>query len=366
MPNKPKLKSKRPTMYDVAKLAGVSQPTVSRVLNPNEVTAQISDETTQRVLDAVKKLGYRPNVVARSLRTQRTQMVALLIADLSNGFYHTMARAVQDVARQHDYEVLISNSDHIYENEKHFCEIVLGRGVDGVMMVPIRLTGEELDHYVSQTHIPFVMLGIHINHPLIDAVYLDDERAIYEATRWMITECGYTSIGYIGVPDFLPPGPRRFRGFKQAMDEFGLPIEERFMHEGDFTLEGGRKAVNALIEAGELPSALIVLNDLMAIGVILALQEAGYTVPDDVAVLGFDDIPEATIVRPTLTTIAQNPRDIGLKLAKALFERIENPNLGPRRVFESPYQLIPRDSTRLLAKRSHEIDIEPERTTVKQ
>jgi DNA-binding LacI/PurR family transcriptional regulator len=284
-------------------------------------------------------------VVARSLRTQRTQTVAVLIADLSNGFYHPIARAIQDVARKHDYEVLISNSDHLYENEKHFCEIVLGRGVDGVIMVPIHLTNADLDHYVSQTHIPFVVLAEYITHPNIDVVYVDDQRATYEATRWLIDECGHRKIGYVGVPEYLPPGPRRLRGFTQALNESGLSPDPRFMEMGDFTLEGGKRAAHSLIERGELPTALIVVNDLMAIGVILALQEAGYSIPEDVAVVGFDDIPEATIVRPTLTTIAQNPRDIGEKLAKALFERIENPNMSERRVFESSFKLIPRQST---------------------
>lgn len=338
-------------MHDVAKLAGVSQPTVSRVLNPNEFTAQISDETSQRVLEAVKQLGYRPNVVARSLRTQRTQMIALLIADLANAFYHHMARAVQDIARQYDYEVLISNSDHIYENEKHFCEIVLGRAVDGVIMVPIHLTTADLAHYVSQTHIPFVVLAEFIQHPNIDVVYLNDEQATYEATCWLSSECGYTSIGFIGVPDFLPPGPRRLRGFTRAMNECGLQIDPRFMIQGDFTMEGGKKIARMLTEIGEMPSALIVANDLMAIGMILALQEAGYSIPDDVAIVGFDDIPEATIVRPTLSTIAQNPHDIGQKLARALFDRIENPEME-RRVFESAYKFIPRQSTRYLKQKS--------------
>jgi DNA-binding LacI/PurR family transcriptional regulator len=339
------MKRKRPTMYDVAKLAGVSQPTVSRVLYRTETTAQISDETSQRVLEAVKELGYRPNAVARSLRTQRTQTIALMIADISNGFYHVMARAVQDVARRHDYEVLISNSDHLYENEKHFCEIVLGRGVDGVIMVPIRLTNEDLDHYASQTHIPFVVLAEYVTHPNIDVVFLNDDRATYEATQWLIRDCGHTKIGYIGVADFYPPGPRRWRGFTRAMQEAGLTVDPHFVVEGDFSLESGRKSAHTLIERGELPTALIVLNDLMAIGVILTLQDAGYRVPDDVAVIGFDDIPEATIVRPTLTTIAQDPRDIGEKMAKALFERIENPNMSERRVFESFYELKRRNST---------------------
>lgn len=343
--NKAFAKRKRPTMYDVARLAGVSQPTVSRVLHRTESTPQISDDTTQRVLDAVKTLGYRPNVVARSLRTQRTQTIAMLIADLSNGFYHTMARAVQDVARQRDYEVLISNSDHVYEHEKHFCEILLGRAVDGVIMAPQHLTITELDYYFVQTQIPFVVLGKHITHPNIDVVFVDDERATYEATRWLISECGHRQIGYIGVPDDLPPARGRLHGFICAMEDAGLSIDPRFLPQGDFSLESGKKIVQSLVQLGELPTAFMVINDLMAIGVILALQEAGYSVPDDIAVIGFDDIPEATIVRPTLTTIAQDPRDIGTKLAKALFERMENPSIHQRRVFESTYQLIPRQST---------------------
>src|SRR5262245_10477516 len=148
MAKKAAARQKQPTMYDVARLAGVSQPTVSRVLNQNETSVQISDETRQRVLEAIEKLGYRPNIVARSLRTRRTQTVALMIADISNGFYHPIARAVQDTARERDYEVLIANSDHIYQNEKHFCEIVLRRGVDGVILVPIHLTDDDLAYYV--------------------------------------------------------------------------------------------------------------------------------------------------------------------------------------------------------------------------
>jgi LacI family transcriptional regulator len=332
-------------MYDVAKLAGVSQPTVSRVLHPTKTTPPISDETRQRVLAAVETLGYRANTVARSLRTRRTHTIALMIADISNGFYHPMARAVQDVAREHNYEVLISNSDHIYENEKRFCEIVLGRGVDGVIMVPIHLTNDEISDYHSLTQIPFVVLAEHVTNPGIDMAFVNDGQAIYEGTSWLIGERGYTSIGYVGVPDYLPPGPRRLDGFKRAMQDAGLPIDPRFMMMGDFTLEGGKRIARELIQIGELPSALVVVNDLMAIGVILTLQEAGYSVPQDVAVLGFDDIPEATIIRPALSTIAQTPREIGLTMARALFERIENPNITTRRVYECSYKLIPRQST---------------------
>jgi LacI family transcriptional regulator len=340
-----KSRSKIPTMHDVAKLAGVSQPTVSRVLNGNSTQVPISDDTRQKVQWAVEKLGYRPNAVARSLRTQRTQTVALMIADISNSFYHPIARAVQDVARQYDYEVLISNSDHIYDYERHFCEIVLRRGVDGAILVPTHLTADELDNYASQTHIPFVVLGHHINHPNIDVVYMDDELATYETTLWLIRECGHAQVGYIGVPPFYPPGPRRLSGFTRAMMDTGLAVNPHFVLDGDFTLEGGKRVAQQLIQQGTLPSALMVANDLMAIGIILALQDAGYRVPEDVAIVGFDDIPEATIVRPTLTTIAQNPGEIGERLANALFERIEDSAITERRVFSTSYALIQRDST---------------------
>lgn len=335
---------KRPTMYDVAKLAGVSQPTVSRVLNPTNGSCLISDETTQRVLEAVDKLGYRTNVVARSLRTQKTQTVALMIADISNGFYHMIARAVQDIAREHDYEVLISNSDHLYENEKHFCEIVLGRGVDGVIMVPVHLTTADLSNYVSQTHIPFVVLGEQIHHSSIDVVYVNDRQATYETTKWLIEERGHREIGFIGAHDHLPPGPRRWEGFQFAMTEGGLQIDTRFVHKSNFTLEGGKQTARMMLEHGKLPTAFMVVNDLMAIGMILTLQDAGVRVPEDVAIVGFDDIPEANIIRPALTTIAQDPRDIGEKLARALFERIDNPEIPERRVFESSFKLIVRQS----------------------
>lgn len=337
------MKPKLPTMYDVAKRAGVSQPTVSRVLNQNDTSVPISDETRQRVLEAVEALGYRPNAVARSLRTRRTQMIALLIADISNGFYHPLVRAVQDVARQHDYEVLISNSDHLYKNERLFCERVSRRSVDGVIMVPYHLTTEELNQFYLATNTPITVLGEHIDHPKIDVVYVNDERAMYEATQWMIIERAYTSLGFVGVDDDLAPGPRRFRGFKRALCDAGLELDPRFLIRGDFTMEGGKQAARELMKVGKMPRALFVLNDLMAIGVILSLQEGGCRVPEDIAVMGFDNIREATIIRPTLTTIAQDPRDLGRKLAASIFERIDNPGL-PRRVFEGSYQLITRES----------------------
>lgn len=331
------------TMRDVARLAGVSQPTVSRVLNESNTTISISEETRLKVLAAVRELDYHPNVLARGLRTHKTQMIAVMIADISNNYYHRIVRAIQDVAGQYDYDVMITNSDHIYENEIHFCEAVSRRPVDGVIMVPIHLTEKDIDNFITRSNTPVTVLGQHINHPQVDVIFGDDEAAIYEATRWLITERGHRRFGFIGVPDNLPPGPRRFRGFKRALEDSHLTIAPEHILIGDFTQEGGRQVVEALLQLGEMPSVLVALNDLMAIGAMLRLQEAGFRVPEDVAILGFDDIAEASIVRPALTTIAQASYDIGRKLATCLFERIDNPDLPARRL-ESPITLVKRGS----------------------
>ena len=327
-------------MQDVAKLAGVSQPTVSRVLNQTQTAIPVSDETRARVLTAVKELGYRPNMTACSLRTQRTQM----IADISNGFYHLIARAVQDVARTHDYDVLIANTDHLYDNEKHFCEAVMRRPVDGVIMVPIHLTTDDLDDFLTITNTPVSVLGQHIDHPSVDVVYADDEQGTYDAVKWLIDERGYKSIGYLGVSPGYPPSPRRWRGFKRALDAAELAIDTDFLMEGDWSPESGQYAMQSLLEKKKLPSVIFALNDLMAIGAISALQDAGLSVPDDIAVMGFDNIREATMIRPKLTTVAQYPHDIGQKLAEVLFERIEDqgPDIGRR--IEVPLTLVPRES----------------------
>jgi LacI family transcriptional regulator len=334
-----------PTMQDVARLAGVSQPTVSRVLNRSKTTIPVSEETYSRVMIAVRQLGYRPNMTARSLRTQKTQMIAIMIADISNGFYHPIVRAVQDTAHAHDYDVLIANSDHVYANEKHFCEAVRRRPVDGIIIAPVHLTYEDIDLFLTLTGTPVVALGEHVNHPQVDVVHMDDRQAMYDGVRWLVETRGYRRVGCLGIPSSVAAiGPRRLQGVIQALEDCGLGHEPHPLLWGDFTIESGRRAAEQLLADGKLPEVLVAFNDLMAIGVILALQDAGLRVPDDMAVMGMDDIEEAILIRPRLTTISQAPEDIGHKLATALFERIEGVVDGPRRFFPSPYAIIPRES----------------------
>ncbi len=163
------------TMQDVAIWAGVSPSTVSRVLNQSASTVSISDETREKVLQAVEQLGYYPNMTARALRTQRTHMIAVMVADISNAFYHAIARAVQDFFVAHNYDVLIANSDHLYDNEKRFCQAMLRRPVDGIVMVPYHLKAAEIAELVERTGASLTMLGQHISEPLFDTQHRHDK-----------------------------------------------------------------------------------------------------------------------------------------------------------------------------------------------
>jgi DNA-binding LacI/PurR family transcriptional regulator len=332
-------------MQDVAQLAGVSQSTVSRVLSKTPSAVPISQDTCDRVLTAVEQLGYHPNLTASSLRQQKTFMVAVMVADLSNAFYHSITRAIQDVAHQHGYDVLIANSDHIYENETQFCRAMMRRPVDGIIMVPYHLNDEDIDQVIQRTGASVVVLGSHITHPLVDSVWCDDSGATYQATRWLIERKGYTEIAYIGVSMSYPPGLRRFQAYQTALRDAGLTFCPEWLQEGDFTLESGQRAMEKLLSLPNPPRAVIACNDLMALGAMNAAMDRGCRIPEDIAVMGFDDIPMASLMRPSLTTITQFSIDIGKQLAEMLFERIEGIETGPARRHEIPLRLVARQST---------------------
>ena len=332
------------TMRDVAELAAVSQSTVSRVLSKTgNGGIPISEETSRRIHEAVKRLGYHPNLAARSLRGQATNLIAMMVADIGNPYYHHMARSVQDVARRHGYDVLLANCDHDPQLEQHFIEGIIRRPVDGVILTPYHLTEQDIDHLVQRTGVQVAMLGQNLQAEGVDYVFADDGMASYDAVRWLIQERGHRRIGYIDVPG-TRPGDRRRSAYRRALIDSGIDAPAEYVQAGDFGIESGERAMRALMALPERPTAVFACNDLMALGCVLAAKELGLSVPGDVAILGFDNIPEAARVCPPLTTVAQFPREMGMQLANALFERIEGVATGPERSFEIPCQLIVRES----------------------
>lgn len=336
--------AKRTTMRDVARRAKVSQSTVSRVLSPTPQAIPIGEETRQRVLNAVEELGYYPNLHAGSLRGQKTHLIAMMIADIANPFYHPMVRAVQDVAHLHRYDVLVANSDHLRENELLFCESIIRRPVDGIIMVPYHLTYADLEQLWAQTGAAIAVLGSHITHPAVDVVGVDDGKATYALASWLINERGHRQIGYIGVTNHFAVGVRRHAAYVRSLIDAGLAVNPDYFQEGDWSVESGQQAMTRLLQLSQPPTAVMACNDQMAIGAMLAAEALQIRVPEDVAVAGFDDIPAASWVRPRLTTMAQPAAEIGRRLAEAVFARIEGVVLEQRQVYEIPCTWVVRES----------------------
>jgi DNA-binding LacI/PurR family transcriptional regulator len=343
--NTRKSSRKTATMRDVAKLANVSQSTVSRVLNGTKEPIPIGEETRQRVMEAVAKLKYQPNLHAGSLRGQKTHMIAIMIADITNPFYHSLVRAVQDHANAYNYDVMIANSDHTRQGEQQFIDSVIRRPVDGIIMVPYHLNDGDLGELIDRTGANIAAIGQHLNHPQIDIAYGNDELATYNVVKWLHKTKGHTNIGFIGVTDRFPAGARRRRGFERALNDTGLEMASNYEQVGDWSLGSGYKAMEQLLSLSELPTAVFVANDVMAIGAMEAIKQNNLKIPDDIAVVGFDNIPATSWVNPPLTTIAQYPEKMGEQLSKALFQRIYGEYSGPSRRFEIPLDFIEREST---------------------
>lgn len=332
------------TMRDVAKAAKVSQSTVSRVLNGANAGIPISDDTKQRVLEAVEQLGYYPNLQAGSLRGQKTWMVAMMVADIGNPFYHPMVRAVQDAARARGYDVMLSNTDHVREAELHFCNSIIRRQVDGVILAPYHLTAADIERLIDRTGVAVAAVGQHVDHSHVDVVFGSDDVATNKTTAWLIHEKKHTRLGFIGVTDKFAVGLRRRCAFQAAIAEAGLEFPPGYFQEGDWTFAGGFTAMTALLNLPSPPTAVFALNDLMAIGAIEAIRQRGLRIPEDVAIVGFDNIPATSWVFPKLTTVAQYPNEMGRVMATALFERLDGFD-GAGRRYEVPCRLVERHTT---------------------
>jgi DNA-binding LacI/PurR family transcriptional regulator len=341
----PLKRSQAVTMRDVARAADVSQSTVSRILSATSTKVPISEETRQKVMAVIDELGYRPNQFARSLRGRKVHMIGMLIADISNPFYHPMVRAVQDVAFQYHYDVVIANSDHTREKELLFCESIMRRPVDGIAIIPYHLNDDDLNTLIDRTGVAISAVGNHIQHPNVDVTFADDAKASYEAIRWLIEKKGHRRIAMICADHNFPVIMRRYGAFCRAMEEANLPVPPEYIIESDWSVESGQCAIKTLMELPEPPTAVFAASDTIAIGALDAAESLNYRVPEDIAILGFDNIPAASWVRPRLTTVAQYPEQMGYLLANSLFERLQGGYSGPSRRYETPCHLIERGST---------------------
>ena len=310
---------RRPTQADVAQLAGVSQATVSYVLS-ERYGFSVPIETKQRVFEAARTLGYVTNQAARSLRTRITRRIAFVIPDISNPFFPAFARGIQDVTDREGYDLVMYNTDGVADKELRCLRSISEGRVDGVIVVPFHLQPEDyvpllrVNIAVSvMGEVPNAVQGL----PL-DSIAVDQAGAVRDAVNYLIFR-GHRRIGMVAGEDGVPAQQTRFRGYVQALNENGQPLQDTLVSFGDFTERGGYQAMQRLLSLPERPSAVFAVNDLAAIGAMLAIQEAGLAIPTDIAVIGFDDVPSARLVSPALTTISQDERSFGQRAAELLF-----------------------------------------------
>jgi LacI family transcriptional regulator len=329
---------RRVTISEVAARAGVSKTTVSHVLSGNRPVAAA---TRRRVQRAVRDLGYRPDHVARSLRTQRSAVAALVIPDITNPFFPVLARGLEDVLLASWYRMFICNTDAAPTREREFLADLVGRRVDGIVIASYTLSPGALS-IVHGEGIPVVAVGsLVIDDPAVDIVMADDERGGYQAASWLVRR-GHTRLGLIhGTPG---TGTEREAGFRKALADAGLLFGPAYAVPGYWIRPGGEAAMRRLMALRQRPSAVFCCNDLMALGAMDAAVDLGLSIPEDVAVAGYDDLEWSSLVRPSLTTVANPAYDTGRSAGRLLLDRMSGPDTGARRIAVLPCRLVVRES----------------------
>ena len=325
----------RVTITQVAELAGVSVTTVSHVLSGKRLVAARTRET---VHEAIRTLGYRPNHTARSLRTRRSQMIAVVVPDITNPFFSVLTRGLADVVYDAGYGTYVCNTDGAADRETAFLEDIVDRGADGLVMASVdgASSGARVP---ADRGVPVVCIGAALDHPLIDVVAPDDGVATYAVVTQLLRRPVRRAAMIQG-----PLAATRTDGFTRAVQDAGLTVDPALLVTGDWTRRGGYEAMCRLLAGPERPQAVFCANDLMAIGAIDAAHEAGLSVPDDVAVAGFDDVDAATIVSPALTTVVNPSYDTGVAAGRLLLSRLTQEYVGVGRRVEVPCPLVVRES----------------------
>ncbi|MGG4405665.1 LacI family DNA-binding transcriptional regulator [Geobacillus stearothermophilus] len=325
------------SIKDVAKRANVSTATVSRVLRN---TGNVTEETRQRVLEAIEALNYQPNVLGRYLRRMETETVLVVVPDIMNPFFSKVLRGIEAVALKHGYQVLLGDTQNDARLEEQYLNVLPQRQVDGMIFLTARIRKELMEEMARQ--FPIVLACEYLEGADIPTVSIDNISSARKATEHLI-RLGHCRIAHLSGPMNIILSRDRLRGYQQALAQHELEADAALVQEGDFTYESGYHLTLKLLALEKPPTAIFAANDEMAIGAVKAIRHRGGRVPDDVAVVGFDDIHMASIFEPSLTTIAQPMFEIGQKAMELLLALIEGTS-ARRRQLVLPDRLVIRDS----------------------
>jgi LacI family transcriptional regulator len=307
-------------MRDVARLARVSVTTVSSIVNAR---GGISPEVTRRVEDAIATLDYHPNEVARGLKVNRTFTIGIILPDVSNLFFNDILRGVETEARRNGYSVILCDSNEDPLQEQALLTVLIRRRVDGILLASTQASLAE--SRLAMRRPPIVCFDRDPGGFEGSAVVVDNVRASYEATRHLI-ELGHQHIATIAGPETTLTGRERLEGFRKALQEAHLPLPEEYIRPGGFSMEGAHREALEILHLSNPPTAILVCNNRMTLGLMRALRDLGLKCPQDVSVVGFDDFDWSDLFSPRLTTIVQPSYEMGKRATEMLVQVIQAPD----------------------------------------
>ncbi len=328
-------------IHDVARLAEVSTATVSRALATPE---RVSPEARARVFEAIAKIGYVPNPAARSLRSQKSRMVLVVLPNIDNIFFSKILRGIEEALFEAGYGMIIGDLDGSPDKEARFADFTAAGQVDGALLLNGHLFGQRRDGRgaAARTNVPLVALCEAIPGAAIPQIEVDNRSAARRMTHYLAS-LGHRRIGYLCGPPRNVLERERFRGYRDGLRDAGIAFEPEFVWPGDYTLESGAQAGGKIVARNVRPSAVFCSSDEMAIGLMRTLSSAGIRVPEDISVAGFDDIEFAAMVQPSLTTVHQPRRELGRMGASVLIDLLQG-RPAPERI-RLKTELVVRAST---------------------
>ena len=332
------------SIAEIARICGVSKATVSRVIN--NIPQGVGPETREKVLKTIRELNYRPNALARSIATSRSGTIGLIIPDVSNFFFPTIIRGVTDYMDSCGYSVIVANSDYDPEREAQQLLRLVDRRVDGILLCS-GVSNKEFLRDFRKHNIPLALLGRNFDNSCSDASIIGDNvRGSYKSASHLMKN-GSRRVVYVEGNPHTAGSRQRLEGYKQAHSEFGIPVREEFIISGEYSIAFGQETARKLIQSGLEFDAIITGSDLIAIGLLSQLMKSGIRVPEDVEIIGFDNIELTTVVSPQLSTISKPHYEMAQHISEQLIRIIQGETIPlPHTVVEP--ELILRETTRNL------------------
>jgi len=328
------------TIRDVAKLAGVAPITVSRVINDSDYVKQ---ETRERVDAAIEELGYIPNTLGLSLRSKKTMTLAVVITDITNPFWTTVTRGIEDVAQANGYSTILCNTDESEDKQEQYLQMLLRRRIDGILLVPSSSNPDPIK-LVKKQNIPIVLMDRHVPEVDVDIVRSDSEEGAYLITKHLLS-LGHQQIAMLSGPKNISTSVDRVNGYRQALQDAGLPTSDEKVFWGEYNKETGYKMAEEMLAKLPDVTALVTSNNFIAIGAMKFFYGRKIRVPEDIALVTIDDIPSAFTVAPFFTVAIQSALEIGKQATQLLLNRVNGATDAPCQEVILPVQMVIRESS---------------------